>query len=196
MTRGQSALTALLSLASLAACETSPPAPSVLPGPFVPTVATATPGLWDARDELAAWVDNGATTGPATMAGDGATAVIQVRVGEGAAALHGPDLEPGLSTVVSGRIRYRWLDAGTAGQLQLLLYFRPHQFEGRDLLTTLSRVGPFNFVEERSGAWLERRFTTSREGPFNVRYALLTIGRSGSSPLHGVFEIDWIALER
>ena len=110
--------------------------------------------------------------------------------------MHGPDLHPSLANVVSGRIRYRWLDAGTAGQVQLLLYFRPHEFQGRDLLTTLSRVGPFNFVEERSGTWIEKRFTTTREGPFNVRYALLTIGRTGSSPLQGVFEIDWIALVR
>ena len=196
MTRGLRAWTGLLALASLAACETSPPAPSVIPGPFVPTVATAVPGVWDARDELTAWVDNGATTGPATVAGDGTSAVIQIRLGEGAAALHGPDLDPSLASVMSGRIRYRWLDAGSAGQVLLLLYFRPHQFEGRDLLTTLARVGPFNFAEERSGAWLERRLTTSREGPFNVRYALLTIGRSGSSPLQGVFEIDWIALDR
>lgn len=196
MTGGLRAVAVVLSVGALSACETSPPAPSVIPGPFVPAVATAVPGVWDSRDELAPWVDNGATTGPATVAGDGTAAVIQVRVGEGGAALHGPDLDPSLATVVSGRIRYRWLDAGSIGQLQLLLYFRPHEFEGRELLTTLSRVGPFNFVEERSGAWLERRFTTLREGPFNVRYALLTIGQSGSSPLQGVFEIDWIALDR
>ena len=62
MIRGLRAIAAAMSIAGLAACETSPPAPSVIPGPFVPTVTTAMPGVWDARDELGAWVDNGATT--------------------------------------------------------------------------------------------------------------------------------------
>src|SRR5262245_32903758 len=108
-----------------AACESAPASPKIIPPASVAAVATGVPNVWDTRTEMAAWLDNGVSTGPATLVGDGTEAVIRVDVAAGNARLHGPDFDPPLNGVTGARIRYRLLDNGPNESIGVLVYLRP-----------------------------------------------------------------------
>ena len=198
-------LLALLVVAALgAACESSPVTPTITPAPTAPAVATAQANVWDRHDELQPWIAPGLSTGVLSLAGEGADAVIRVDVSQGGARLRGPELDGASSQIGSARLRFRWLDAGQNESIFMSVYLRPVEF-GESLFVPRLTV-PVNgasITEQRSGNWLERTFTVTSGSrltpPFSVRYAVvdfLTLGSSQNGALHGVVEIDWIALLR
>lgn len=184
------------------ACETSPAAPTVIPGSFVPAVATTEPYRWDTRDELTAWVGNGVSTGPIEVVGDAADAVIRIRLIDGDANLHGPDCDPRPTDVQSARVRYRWIGRGEQDSIFFTLYLRPIEFDQAARLPLLRPSGAYDQAAERAGGWTERALIPvgSFTPPFSVRFAALTVdGTNFSGPggaVSGIVEIDWIALVR
>src|SRR4029079_13145056 len=59
-------------------CQTQPISPTITEPPSVPSVPTETVNAWDTASELRAWVNNGVSTGAATVVGDGPDAVIRL----------------------------------------------------------------------------------------------------------------------
>jgi hypothetical protein len=187
-----------------AACESSPASPTITPARTAPAVATAQVNVWDSRDELQPWIAPNISTGALSISGEASDAVIRVDVGQGGARLRGPELDPAANQVGSARLRFRWLDAGQNESIFMSMYLRPVEF-GDSLLTprlTVPATGGAS-TEQRSGNWLERTLSvtsgSSQKPPFTVKYAvldLLTLGNVQTGALHGVVEIDWIALLR
>lgn len=195
----------LILLAGLAiACEISPVAPTIVPAATVPAAATVQPNVWDRREELLPWVTSGISTGTVSVTGDGADAVIRVEVAQGDANLHGPDLERTSSEVRSAQLRYRWQNREVNDSLFVTVYLRPIAF---DLSLSVPRLTTATssaaLAEQHSGNWIERTFSLTSGSPisppFSVKYALVNLrgsGTYGPAPVHGVVEIDWIALVR
>jgi len=187
-----------------AACESSPVTPTITPARTTAAVSTAQVNVWDSRDELQPWIAPGLSTGALSLAGEGADAVIRVDVSQGGARLRGPELDGAASQVGSARLRFRWLDAGQSESIFMSVYLRPIEL-GESLVVPRLTV-PVNgasSTEQRSGNWLERNFTvtsgSSQTPPFLVKYGVLdflTLGNPPNGALHGVVEIDWIALLR
>lgn len=187
-----------------AACESSPVTPTITPAPTATAVATAQVNVWDSGDELQPWIAPGISTGALVIAGESSDAVIRVDVSQGGARLRGPELDPTSSQVGSARLRFRWLDAGQNESIFMSVYLRPVEF-GESLVVPRLTV-PINAAssaEQRSGNWIERTFTVTSGSrlapPFPVKYAVVdfvTLGNTQNGALHGVVEIDWIALLR
>jgi hypothetical protein len=188
------------------ACEIRPTAPTILPPPAVPAVATVRPLEWDSRDELAAWVNNGASSGPASVAGEGNDAVIQVDVSQGLVRLHGPSFDPPVDGVRAARVRYRWLGRvsdATSEVLRVDVYLQPAGGPPGLAIPHLFFI-PADLSkppDESSGTWVDQQFTshgTSRP-PYSVEFPVVTIdgtGAYGPAHIHGTVEIDLIALIR
>jgi hypothetical protein len=191
-----------LVLSALAACQSAPTAPTVIEAPGVAPVATAQPYVWDSADELAAWVSNGVSTGPVSVAGDGAAAVIRMDLAGGEAKLHGPDLVPPPNDVQAVVMRYRWVDPDQAGGILISVYLRPPQVSDQVGIPRLFPPIGRDLSEIRSGNWLEKTLMSngSSRPPYSVRYLLFTLYGSTSArptrPVQGALEIDWIALTR
>src|SRR6185436_14250890 len=177
-------------------------APTIIPAPSVPSVATARPLIWDSAEELSAWVTNGVSTSDATIVGTGVDALIQIDLSRINASLHGPDLDPALSEVQTVRMRYRWVDrAANDDVLSITMYLRE---PGTGLPAGIPAFFPPTgkngelLSEFFSGVWIERTFSPQgSRPPYQVRFALLEMGtRFTGSPrrYHGHIEIDWIAL--
>jgi hypothetical protein len=189
----------LLVTASALGCESSPVTPTVIPTASVPAVVTVQPNVWDRDEELRPWITPGTTTGAVTIAGEGAEAVIRVDVSRGTANLQGPDLEPALSSVRSARLRYRWIDRGADGSLFLTVYLRPITLNDALSVPRLTAAtSAAGTAELNSGNWVERTFTVMSGSPpissSAMRYALINVRGTGATPIHGMVEIDWIAL--
>ena len=200
MTR--SCLAALACAAVAAACETAPISPTIAPPPSVPAVPTQTPNVWDTSSELRGWVNNGVSTGAASVVGDGLEAVIRLDAGT-RASFHGPDFDPPLTDVTAARVRYRWIGKGTNEVLLLDMYLRPPALDASltyphlfFIPSDLSRP-PAN----ASGEWVDELFTShgTSNGPYSVKFAILDVtgdGTYGPATIHGIVEIDRIALLR
>jgi len=197
-------LTVAASAMLAAGCHSAPVAPTVVPPPPVAAVATAVPYTWDSRAELAAWVDNGASRGPATVVGDGTEAVIRVDVNAGDTNLHGPDFDPPLTGVSSARIRYRWLDRAQDDVLFVEVYLRPATYDQSLNIPHLFSLGGGDISkppENTSGQWVDQVFTAHNMStpPYTVRFPTISVtgsGTYGPARIHGVVEIDSIALIR
>jgi hypothetical protein len=178
-----------------AACETERPLPFVIPGPTGPSaVPTAAPYVWDTREELAVWVDNGVSKGAVTVEGAGADAFIRVEFSTADWVLRGPDLSPAPTDVRSATIRYRWrVDPSLPASASQSHRVSAH-FESR------SAVEPFHSGQITVSATLTSRealadatFNASQLGPpIDVQFFYLT----GFAFSRGVLEIDRIALVR
>jgi len=191
----------LLGLAVMTtACETRVVGPSIISPLSVAAVATSRPNLWDSREELAAWVNNGASTGSTTIVGDGNDAVIRIDVSQGDARLHGPDFDPPI-TLQATRLRYRWIGRGSNDVLFVTMYLRPAVFDqSLDIPHLFYIPGDLSRPpEEASGAWVDQLLTAhgTSTPPYSVRFPQLEISGSGiyaPGQIHGTVEIDWIAL--
>ncbi len=184
------------------ACETSPIVPTIIPAPIPAAAPTALPGVWDSRDELVPWTQNSSVAGAATVVGDGTDAVIRIDLTQGEVRVQSPGFEPPLQGVTSGRIRYRWLDAGQDDRFWLSLWLRPPVVDSRVNIPIISPVG-FDDAAFRTGAWFDDRLEMSSSTRVDVRFTTLLIGgrdygSSATSPrhIHGTLEIDRITLVR
>ena len=197
--RTQSFVTTAIALAA-AACQTAPVEPTVIAPPAVAAVPTVQPLVWDRREELAAWVNNGATVGAATLEGEGTGAVIRIEAAQEYVNLKGPDFDPPLTDVQEARVRYRWLDAGANGNLGMNIYLRPPNFTNATPVPRLFYAGA-DVLNEKSGEWVDRVFTSNNTStpPYAVQFANLSMPRAEihrTTPIHGTVEIDAIALIR
>jgi hypothetical protein len=85
------------------------PSAVIIPGPAVPNpLPTATPYVWDTRDELAVWIENAVSRGSFSLEGSGAGGFIRIDRPEREWVLRGPDLAPAATGVRTFRLRYRW----------------------------------------------------------------------------------------
>lgn len=165
----------------------------------VSQVATAQPYTGDSAEELAAWVANGISSSAATVAGDGAAAVIRVDLTRGEALVRGPDLDPMLDDIQSARMRYRWIDHLTSEQLSLTLYLAAPDPDKLIATVPLSPAGVFAPVS--AGAWVDYPVTSNYPPPpFRARTLVVRVeGYSYDGQHvkgHGFLEIDRIALVR
>ncbi len=194
-----------LAVLSTACSLGNPTAPTTIPATLAPVVATAHPGVWDSRDELAAWVTNGLSSGPAVIVGDGNDAVIRIdlpacsypcsSLENNSINLHSPAFEPPVNDLRTFRIRYRWLPDGPYGGATYLTPYIELQAPAPNL-----HAGPpaelFIVVGDHQGAWVEEEFipwSGSGPPPFSARGAVLNI--CGSCE-RGRLEIDWLTLAR
>jgi hypothetical protein len=194
------AMTVLTSACSLG----QPTAPTIIPATLAPPVATARPGVWDSGTELAAWVTNGLSSGPAVVVGDGNDALIRIdlpacqnscaSIENNGISLHSPAFEPPVYDLRTVRIRYRWMPDGRYGGATYLSPNIDLQAPAPNLNAGLAR-SLFLIVVDHHGAWAEEEFTQYGNGGqlFSARGAVLTI--CGSCE-RGRLEIDWLALVR
>jgi hypothetical protein len=126
------ALLVVLTTTLTASCESDGrPGAYVIPGPTVPSsLPTQTPYVWDSREELAVWVNNGVSNGSFTIDGSGNAAVIRVNEPNAQWTLRGPDLSPSPTDVRTVEIRYRWvpdasLSPSASRTLLVAAYFEP-----------------------------------------------------------------------
>jgi hypothetical protein len=193
---------ALVVVLLTAACDSAPVSPTIIPPRSVAAVPAAVPGVWDSAAELGAWVNNGVSTGPALVVGNGADAVIRVDVAS-VVNLHGPDLDPPMTGVTSARVRYRWIASGPSDVLLVDMYLRPPTLDRNLSIPHLFYIGSdlSSPPQNSSGEWVEELFTAHgiSRPPYSVRFATLTVGGSGTyapAAIHGTVEIDWVALVR
>jgi hypothetical protein len=165
----------------------------------VPTVPTAVPNVWDTRAELAAWANNGVSTGPATLVGDGTEAVIRVDVAAGNARLHGPNFEPPLNGVTGARIRYRLLNNGPNESIGVLVYLRPTTL-GPNNLYIPELCNDLYKLRRSGGEWTDEVLASYErfKPPYTIQFAVLTVYgyERAITPIRGVVEIDSITLLR
>jgi len=188
---------------------TLPGAPSLIPPPSVAAVPTLAPGVWDTRTELAAWVDNGATTGPVSLIGDGADAVIRIDFSAGEALLHGPTLASPTRRVVSARLRCRWIGAAKHDLVFVTMSLRPpnpsasHFFGGPILRPTYpseNQRPQLPLIDTSAGNWVDQDMASGVPGLPVYETEFVTILIGGGTPnvapaaIHGVMEIDRIQL--
>jgi hypothetical protein len=196
-------LTGAMTLTS--ACTVGQPtAPTTIPATLAPPVATARPGVWDSRTELAAWVTNGLSSGPAVIVGDGSDALIRIdlpacpgfcaSLENNGISLHSPAFDPPVYDLRTFRIRYRWVPDGPYGGATYLSPNIALQAPAPNLA-----AGPpgslFLIVVDHHGAWAEEEFSQGGSGRqlFSARGAVLSI--CGYCE-RGRLEIDWLALVR
>jgi hypothetical protein len=200
---------ALVVAVALGGCETSPVAPTYVPGPPVPSVPTAAPYVWDSADELASWVNVVSSDAARVVVEDG-SAFLRITIPARAYGLpvRSPDLDPPCVGLRNVRLRYRWIaidpggvsggtSGGYLGSVQPLDPPWP----------AAALTGSLNW--EASGSrWQETVLTVQAGGSdcggpcpgtggsVDARHIWLTL----SSPLGGDistrFEIDTIALVR
>jgi hypothetical protein len=187
----------LCGAAALALACDNPTLPTafVIPGPPVPdTVPTATPYVWDTRDELSVWI-NAVTKGSFTLEGSGLDAVLRLQRADEAWVLRGPDLSPVPTDVRTALIRYRWVLDPTLSPTASRTMTVSANFE-----TSSGSVEPYYHGQGSASATLEPADTpreiTFRPSqytpPIDVRYFYLhSLGGN-----RGVLEIDRIALVR
>jgi hypothetical protein len=186
---------------------TLPGAPSLTAPTSVPAVATQAAGVWDSRDELAAWINNGATTGAVSVFVDGVDAAIRIDVSLGDAVLHGPDLRAGERPVSSGRIRYRWLGRASQDLLYVTIYLRPtnEAYQTTGIPKLFYVPGDLSHPPaENSGDWVEQNFTDHNVNgirpPYDPLFATIVVGgsagRTAPKQIHGTVEIDRIEIIR
>ena len=171
------------------------PSPIVIPGPPVPNpMPTASPYVWDTRDELAIWVDNPVALGPLELDGDGSGAFIRVAQAEREWTLRGPDLDPSATGVRTLLLRYRWrpdpaLSSVASRTLRATAYFE-----------TTAPLQPFYYGQGAASAELEPRedwtditlIPGQFAPPIDVRYCYV----HAFGATRGVLEIDRIELVR
>ncbi|HEV3139388.1 MAG TPA: hypothetical protein VGY57_02665 [Vicinamibacterales bacterium] len=193
----------VLAAFAIVGCQSAPVSPTVIPPPAVPQVPTDVADVWDSRSYLAAWVDNGATRGAATLVGDGASAAIRVDVSAGDTVLRGPDFDPPLTAVTAARVRYRWLGNGSNEVLFVTMFLRPSTFDAYLDVPKLFFIQSdlSQPPQNGSGLWVDELFTAHglSTPPYSVRFATLEINGSGTygpAAIHGTVEIDRIALIR
>jgi hypothetical protein len=182
---------------------TAPTSPSVIPSPSVSRVSTAAPNVWDSWEELAAWVQTGASRGSITLVGVGTDAAIHIDNSSGTALLHGPDLDLQNRRVSLARVRYRWVGRMEGEALYMTMYLRPPVFDAIFHIPRLSHSPGFDLYkspEEQSGDWVEQDFTdgnhNSSPPPYQVLFSTLQVRSLFTSrpPIHGFVEIDRITL--
>lgn len=175
----------------IGACKVGgPKPPQFIAGPSVPSpIPTGAPHLWDTRTELEVWARNAVTSGPMTVLGSGADAVINFDRPSESWVLRGPDLEPPAEGVSGVRIRYRWepdprLQAGASRTGSITAHFEKVPFAIDQPAADAWRISP-------TDGWTEFDFAppSLREG-VDMRYVYMT--SSGFNP--GVLQIDRIEL--
>jgi hypothetical protein len=87
------------------------PASYVIAGPSVLALPTLVPDVWDAREELAIWIENEVARGSLALEGTGTGAFIRIERGDQPWLTRGPDLSPPSTGVRTVRLRYRWQPA-------------------------------------------------------------------------------------
>lgn len=87
------------------------PASYVIAGPSVLARPTLVPDVWDAREELAIWIDNDVARGSLALEGTGIGAFISIERSDQPWLTRGPDLSPPSTGVRTVRLRYRWQPA-------------------------------------------------------------------------------------
>lgn len=179
------------------ACRLGAIQPTIVAAPAVTAVPTAAPNRWQSREELAAWMSPGISTGRMSVVGEGDDALLRIELSNRDARLHGPDLEPAFREISSARLRFRWVTRRTSDFLDIVVHARPVDLEVGGTIPRLLRPGGAAVVgEERSGAWVERHFvieSSSRiKPPFRTRFAVINVESFGGEAL----EIDWIELVR
>lgn len=187
---------AIVSAVLTMGCEgATRPSAMVIPGPPVPNpMPTASPYVWDTRDELAIWVENPVALGSLALEGDGSGAFIRIAQAEREWTLRGPDLSPSATGVRTLLLRYRWrpdpaLSPVAARTLRATAYFE-----------TTAPLQPFYYGQGAATAELEPRedwtditmipgqFTP----PIDVSYCYI----HGFPANRGVLEIDRIEFVR
>jgi len=167
----------------------------VIPGPTVPSpTPTSAPYVWDTREELAIWVNNAVTRGPApiSLVDEGGDSFVRIEVKRGLDngwVLRGPDLTTP-ARLRGLRIRYRWkldptLSPGASRTFTIIASF--------DVLNPQYQPQqPMAYAQLQPAVeWSEGNLEPGSFGdPLNVRYVYLH--QSSSNP--GVFEIDRIEL--
>ena len=126
-----------------------------------------------------------------------------IRIGApGVVTLKSPDFEPPLTGVRGVRVRYRWLYAAESDYyLGLTAYLRPPGFDGTKSVPRLYYSGA-DLGRERSGEWLDQvlgEHVAARPNPiYDVQFVTIHMPRADAvrPPIHGVVEIDVIALLR
>jgi hypothetical protein len=183
-----------LTLAASAGCDREQRTSYVIPGPSVPSsVPTATPFVWDSREELGEWVGNAVTRGSMTLEGSGAAAFIRLDRPEDEWTLRGPDLSPSPTGVRTARLRYRWrLDPTLALTASRTAYVTVH-FDAPGLPDYQHGQASATLALQPSDIFIDANFTIGQYIPaLDVRYFYV----SSSGANRGVFEIDRIELVR
>ena len=190
---GRRALLAL-AIAVGAACGRDERTSFVIPGPTAPsTVPTAAPFVWDSREELGDWLNNGVTRGAVSLDGSGQDAVIRVDRQESEWVLRGPDLSPTATGVRSARLRYRWRLDSTASSTSRTIYVVVYFDAPLGLPDYQRGQASTSQLLQPSEGFTEATFTLGQYIPaLDVRYFYI----SSTSANRGVLEIDRIELGR
>ena len=112
----------------MAGCELdNATVPRVIPGPSVPSpVPLHTPYAWDAREELAVWIENSVSRGSFSMDSDDSNGAIAIQLAGtpgGLMILRGPNVDPPAPAVRAVRIRCQWFPASPSYPLSLSVAF-------------------------------------------------------------------------
>ena len=155
---------------------------------------SASPYVWDTRDELTIWVENPVARGSLAIEGSGAEAFVRIDQPDREWVLRGPDLTPSATGVRTLLVRYRWrpdasLSPSAARNIRVGVHFQ-----------TTAPLQPFYFGQASAGAdiqpateWTEITFVPGQyTPPIDVSYCYL----NSFGANRGVLEIDRIELVR
>jgi len=176
------------------ACGRESPESFVIPGPTVPsTIPTATPLVWDSREELDVWVHNAVSRGTMTLEGSGTEAFVRLDRPDVEWVLRGPDLSPPATAIRTARLRYRWrLDATLSPTAARTAWVTVH-FDAPALPEYHYGQASATLPLPPSDVFTDASFTLgSYLAAVDVRYVYV----SSSGANRGVFEIDRIELVR